>query len=447
MQESTPVTHTSQRSAPGVAFLWDESFIWGLMAYRALKGLGLPFDLIKAEDIKTGALNEYKMLFVPGGWASNKGKALGDSGLKAIREFVENGGNYLGFCGGAGLATEAKGGIGLLNVRRRPTRERVPSFSGRIRLNLNEHSIWNGILESGVKGQELGEKKGELNSSLTTHPSNLIFHAWWPSQFIVEDNSIKTLAAYGDALTDAFSSDLNVGDVESGSRWEELEAVYQINLNPERLKYEPAVIEGTYGKGKVILSLVHFDTPDDANGQHVLLNLWEYLAGGHNSAQDRRRASTKEKTSDLSRFHAFELFTICSELISLGERNFLWFWRNSMLLQWRRGVRGLEYNTLYIMMKEISVRLDHQSRKGITQDIDNCIDNTKVLLEPFVEKAKNLLLLERYALQKGHITYERCDDPEIQKLRGELFSESKSHGGMFKELVNEIDKLLFLLLT
>jgi hypothetical protein len=38
--------------AKGVALLWDESYLWGLMAYKVLKGIGLPFDLIKAEDIK-----------------------------------------------------------------------------------------------------------------------------------------------------------------------------------------------------------------------------------------------------------------------------------------------------------------------------------------------------------------------------------------------------------
>lgn len=405
----------SKQSA--VAFLWDESFLWGLMAYKALKGLGLSFDLIRAEDIKTGVLNNYKMLFVPGGWASNKGRALGDSGLKSIRQFVENGGNYLGFCGGAGLATEAKGGLGLLNVKRRPTKERVPSFSGRIELNVHEHTIWEGITET-------------------------VFNAWWPSQFIIDDDNIKILATYGSALPDSFSSDLNTGDVELTGDWAAMEKLYGINLNPGRLKNEPAVIEGTYGEGKVILSLVHFDTPEDVNGQKVLVNLWEYLAVEQNSVEARKRGSVEAKTCALSRFPASELFMICSDLISLGQRNFLWFWRNSMLLQWRRGVRGLEYNTLFIMMKEI---VDIQSR-GVSQYTPT-VNRLNDLLVPFVEKAKELLLLERFALQKGHITYERCDDPEIQKLRGELFSESKSHGGMFKALVDEIDKLLFLLLT
>ena len=40
----------------GVAFLWDESFLWGLMAHKALKGLRLPFDLVTAEEIQAGGL-------------------------------------------------------------------------------------------------------------------------------------------------------------------------------------------------------------------------------------------------------------------------------------------------------------------------------------------------------------------------------------------------------
>ncbi|PIW89550.1 MAG: hypothetical protein COZ93_04455, partial [Nitrospirae bacterium CG_4_8_14_3_um_filter_44_28] len=90
--------------SPKAAFLRDESFLWGLMAYKALKANGLPFELIRAEDIKKGRLKNYAMLFVPGGWASNKIKALGGKGLSEIKKFVRSGGNYLGFCGGAGLA-------------------------------------------------------------------------------------------------------------------------------------------------------------------------------------------------------------------------------------------------------------------------------------------------------------------------------------------------------
>ncbi len=406
----------------GVAFLWDESFLWGLMAYKALKAIGLRFDLIRSEAIKTGILEKYRMLFVPGGWASNKREVLGEAGVEAIRDFVSKGGNYLGFCGGAGLATRVEDGIGLLNIIRRKSGERVPSFSGRIYLNVNKHPIW------------------QDTSPVTKH-SQLIFHVWWPSQFQIEDDSIKVLATYAKTLPDSFSSDLNVGDVEANSNWSKLESEYHINLDPRRLYGEPAVVEGDYGMGKVILSLVHFDTPGDTNGQYVLKSLWKYLANEESKPEIQPAVKEQRKRKKANPY--FELYCLCSELICLGERNFLWFWRNPMLLQWRRGVRGLEYNTLYIMLKEICETLEAQNINPNTQDLKRI----KKLFLPFLEKSRKLLILERGALNRGYITYERCDNPKIQRLRKELFSTTKHHGGMFKKLLDEVDMVLFSLLS
>jgi len=422
MRRNSKFKAQSPKLKKGVAFWWDESFLWGLMAYKALKTAGLQFDLIRSEAIKAGLLERYRMLFVPGGWASNKRKALGDEGVKAIRDFVSRGGNYLGFCGGAGLATEAEDGIGLLNIMRKKSEERVPSFSGRIYLKLNRHPIWHNALPA-IKH------------------SQLISHAWWPSQFLIKDDSIKVLATYGKALPDSFSSDLNVGDVEAYSNWFELESEYRINLDPGRLQGEPAVVEGNYGRGKVILSLVHFDTPGDTDGQYVLGSLWKYLASEDPNPeiqQGVRRQKKIEKTNPY-----LELYRKCSELLSFGERNFLWFWRNPMILQWRRGVRGFEYNTLYIMLKEIFETCEAQNINPNAHDLKRI----KKLLLPFLEKSKKLLMLERCALNQGYITYERADNPKIQRLRRKLFSTTKHHGGMFKELLDEVDRVLFSLLS
>lgn len=409
----------SETQAGRVAFLWDESFLWGVMAYKALRAAGLPFELIRAGDIRNGALADYRALFVPGGWASNKAKALGKDGIDTIRKFVDQGGNYIGFCGGAGLATQD--GIGLVPVMRRPTKERVPSFSGRIRLILQGHDLWKGIDEP-------------------------IYHAWWPSQFVVDEN-VKVLAAYGEALPDAFTSDVNVGDGTATGSWKELETVYQINLDPKRLIGEPAVIEGRYGEGKVILSLVHFDTPGDGNGAIALKNLWHYLGHDHRNVEPTMPESRCEQVRRAPHHPLMsELETAAGGLIDLGLRNFLWYWRNSTLLQWRRGVRGLEYCTLYIMVRELAELLGMHKMKQ-EPDIAGSLEKIRELLLPFVEKAERLLVRERFVMQYSHITYERCDDPEIQIIREELFSRSKSHGGLFKELIDEVDRLLYSALT
>jgi hypothetical protein len=420
-----------------VAFFWDESFLWGLMSYKALSANGLPFDLLRSADIRNGLLRDYSMLFVPGGWASNKLKALGDDGAAEIRRFVEAGGCYLGFCGGAGLAT--LDGIGLLRVKRKPTKQRVPSFSGRIRLDLKEHPIWKGLPKPG-------------KSRKAARPTDL-FHAWWPSQLLMEEGQVKVLATYGEALPDSFSSDLNVGDTEANGNWDELEKIYGINLNPRRLYGDPAVIEGVCGKGRVILSLIHFDTPSDLNGADVLRNLWDYLALRKAGDPERRLhppvvSAGSAKIAEEVGKEVFELEKMAEDLVLLGMRNFLWFWRNPMLLQWRRGVRGLEYCTLYIMLKEISEIIrseNYHIPRGddFSQSLREGISAVRSLLIPFADGSRRLLVMERLALQKGHITYDRCEDPDIAQIRRGLFSDSKSHDGLFKQLLDETDKALF----
>ncbi len=405
------------------ALLWDESFLWGIMSFNALKSARLPFDVVRSEDIRGGVLNGYGMLFVPGGWASNKIKSLGDNGVHEIRKFVEGGGNYLGFCGGAGLAT--LDGIGLLNISRIPTKSRVPSYSGKSEFRIVGHPMW-----TGFSGK---------------HP---IFHVWWPSQFSISGDDISVLAAYDGPCDDSFSSDLNVGDVRKlVGNWDSLEKAYGINLDPERLRNQPAVVEGRCGKGRVLLSLVHFDTPDDKDGARVLKNIWRLLAGeGSPERSDSPISALRPSSCEGCRSDDLDKLKIAAEeLISFGERNFLWFWRNPLLIQWRRGIRGLEYCTLYGMIKAISKHLDRIPADE--PSLQGQIGDVLELLLTFKEKAQKLLLLERNSLQDGlRITYEKSDNPEIVQLRSELFSTSKSYGGMFKQLLDRIDSLLYPLL-
>ncbi len=411
-----------------VAFLWDESYLWGLMAYESLRKNNLPFTLINSDDIRKKTLSNYKLLFVPGGWASNKLKKLGEEGAKEIRNFIYQGGNYLGFCGGAGLAT--LDGLSLLNIKRKPTKERVPSFSGRIKTKLSKHQIWLNLNQ---------EKLPEGYS---------IFYVWWPSQFEILDEKIKILATFSEPLPDSFTSDICIGDViNTKNNWDNLESLYDINLNPNRLLGEPAVVEGRFGNGKVILSLIHFDTPNDEAGEIVLKNLWEYLLEEKFTSKPEEYKINNEELSFSESEIVYELYQKAKELIDLGIRNFLWFQKNSMLFQWRRGIRGLEYCTLYVLIKKVAQLLkSKEDLNFFNESLTEKLLEIKKILEIFTDKAKELLILERFALQKDYITYNKCSDLEIQKIRRELFSESKSYGGMYKELISKIDELLYGLL-
>ena len=416
------------------AFLWDESFLWGLMARRALRDAGLPFDLIRSDEIRAGALGGYGMLFVPGGWASAKIRSLGEKGQAGIRSFVENGGSYLGICGGAGLATGS--GIGLLPVSRKTTQERVPSFSGPIRLSRASHVIWENI-------------------------ESPVFSAWWPFQFrVAAKNEISVLATYEEAQADAMSADIKVGDGQI-SGWSELEERYGIFLDPRRLKNEPAVVEGRFGQGKVILSLIHFDTPQDPNGAAVLRNLWRYLLPDlkfqiHKGIAPKERRFMADYSPECNKILA-DIEAAVAGLIAMGKRNSLWYWRNPWFLQWRRGIRGMEYSTLAVMIGEIAARLSHDRVAGHKKGnallqshgqshLQEDLVNIRELLIPFVEKAKILLSREKSFLATASLSPVDCPDGEISRLRQELHGSSIRHGGSLRNSLMSVDRLLYKLI-
>jgi putative intracellular protease/amidase len=401
-----------------------------VIARQALSEAGLPFDLLRAADIRAGALDRYLLLFVPGGWASNKISALGGRGMEEIRRFVEQGGSYLGICGGAGMATQD--GLGLLPIGRKPRTERVPSFSGGIRVSTNDPLLLHG----------------------TEMP---VFHAWWPSQFQVEDSDVRVIATYLEAQTGAFSADI---PIEAGrdQGWASLEERYEILLDPDRLIGEPAVVEGRFGRGKVFLSLLHFDNPGDRNGAAALRNLWNDLApGGLAAPTADEDASEGHIPPDLlqgawTSLKAIEKVAV--DWVATGERNFLWYWRTPCLLQWRRGVRGLECSTLVVMIADIRKRLercgpgDLRGRPGLSGPLDPGVlfadlEAIRRGIVPFVEKAKRLLIRERFYMQTAPLSPLHCNEEGIQRLRGELFGTGMSSGGEFKRLLDALDGLLW----
>lgn len=408
------------------ALFWDESLLWGLMAWRALIEAGLPFDLLRSEDIRAGTLSRYAMIFVPGGWASAKLRTLGEKGQAEIRSFVENGGSYLGICGGAGLATES--GIGLMPIQRKATQERIPSFSGPVRLSLVDHVIWENVESS-------------------------VFSAWWPSQFqVLHPDGVHILARYDEAEADAFSADIKVVDGRAAG-WPKLEERYGIYLDPERLRGEPAVLAGRFGKGQVILSLIHFDTPWDFNGRVVLGNLWNCLTSASCREEVVSLLSSVTMCTGGVTLEFMEIMAdiqaSVSALITEGMNHSLWYWRNPLLLQWRRGVRGLEYSTLAVMVGEIAACFKRGKTEAGTSGSANILEDLRVIREgliPFCEKAKRLLVREKEYMMISPLSPLDCLDEEITSLRQELFGPAMSHGGQFKCLIDTVDRLLYRLL-
>jgi len=217
-------------------------------------------------------------------------------------------------------------------------------------------------------------------------------------------------------------------------------------------------MEKHFGLGRVILSLVHFDTPGDPNGASVLRNLWDDLAPGWSSEPQSGEASLYCHPLPALPSELIDSLGVINntvaDLIEWGSKHSLWHWRNPLLLQWRRGVRGLEFGTLAVMIGEIGKLLDSprphegwphcecidlpQLREGLDEIRDRIV--------PFVEQARDLLARESLYMGRASLSPLECADLEISRLRQELFGTAMSHGGRFKQLIDVVDRLLFALI-
>ena len=78
---------------------------------------GFEITTVTAEEIRNGALDKVDVLIHPGGSGSAQGKALGEDGRKRVKQFVSNGGGFIGICAGAYLASaEYLWSLGLLDA-------------------------------------------------------------------------------------------------------------------------------------------------------------------------------------------------------------------------------------------------------------------------------------------------------------------------------------------
>lgn len=70
----------------------------------ALDELALPHGEVDERDVRSGRLDKCSLLIVPGGQTAQCVAALGAEGFEHIREFVADGGGYVGICAGAYIA-------------------------------------------------------------------------------------------------------------------------------------------------------------------------------------------------------------------------------------------------------------------------------------------------------------------------------------------------------
>lgn len=92
---------------------------------RARQLPGATVTALTPEEVGTRDLKEFDVIVFSGGSGSAQSKAIGEAGRKNVRQFVEQGGGYLGICAGAYLACAGfDWGLGILNAKTKSSKWR-----------------------------------------------------------------------------------------------------------------------------------------------------------------------------------------------------------------------------------------------------------------------------------------------------------------------------------
>ena len=102
--------------------LYDDAGAFGKGVPRISEQLGKVKDvkltIVKGPEIAGGVLKDYDVVIFSGGSGSKQAGGIGEAGREEVRKFVQNGGGYIGICGGAYLACSGfSWGLGILNAK------------------------------------------------------------------------------------------------------------------------------------------------------------------------------------------------------------------------------------------------------------------------------------------------------------------------------------------
>jgi glutamine amidotransferase-like uncharacterized protein len=129
----------------GAIYSGEGAVLFEDVAY-ALELLDIKYNTLDENDIMEGKLGQFDFLIVPGGYTQEYMPALGEIGKEMIRNFVRDGGCYIGICAGAYIASERvevpgrPEGLGIIDI------ENIRKCGVGVRkIYLKEHPITRGL--------------------------------------------------------------------------------------------------------------------------------------------------------------------------------------------------------------------------------------------------------------------------------------------------------------
>ena len=493
------------------------------MAWRAVRAMGLPCRLVKGQEIAQGILlgkpqrfhasgeaqqvaatdkntaDRAALLLVPGGNARLKAAGLGEAGRAAVRQWMEAGGNYLGFCGGAGLALShaaPKEGLGICPWSRAGYPERLQHLiSGHTRVRMLEGDAFSfcpparGAAEgaggtdgtgrpadgpaggvrspndaggaqanpreaAGAASQRRASaaatagKSGQCPSprqSLPQQdaPGGPSLPVWWPGRFAAEDNTpVRVLAAYDAPDADFWLADLPLQSVPPYI-FDQWQALYGVNLSADFLKGQPLVVSGDYGQGHYVLSYSHLETPHSPDANAWLAQLLQQLTGLAPSRADvplwQLRHPCHAWPEDSGPLLA--ALRHMRGLLDLAVEHHLFFARTHWLWGWRAGLPGAACNNLHAALCTAASLAPSPAALAYWREVEPRFSK---LADLFAAGAEGYFLACRLAETLHPTLPDAVDRRGLDNQRQALFGHPMSGGGLMEELLDITEELIFL---
>ncbi len=252
---------------------------------------------------------------------------------------------------------------------------------------------------------------------------------------------MTVLASYLSPGQDFWVSDLKLSSIRPQDipDWE---ALYGVNLNPDMITHEPCLIKGSFGRGEYVLSYCHLETPNSPEANTILARILASWLDA-DSRPDTHSCPAWNLQDPVCAWTSNALVLARQSLdriIDQGMGQFLFFWRKSWLLGWKRGIPGSPVNFLYALVCQAmhadpgpKARLEWASREREFQH----------LMTMFVQELSLYLCRERLAITRSPSSPQSSSDADLSRQRQRLFGTFPGYGGIYARLLRELDTLVY----
>ncbi|MEM1222862.1 MAG: BPL-N domain-containing protein [Verrucomicrobiota bacterium] len=258
---------------------WPEGGAWPPLveATRTLvEAKGYTWEYIDADDVNNNNLSDYyKLIFFPGGWAGGYNEYINQTGYQNIRDFISNGGSYMGMCAGSFFVCD------LVYWRENYSEFETPQ-------NIYDYplDVWPGIADGAILDFQPWDTVGDC----FLYPGTRMTDLKVDTNLLPEANPVVNVLYYGGPVFRP-----------PGGKWGDTKVLARYEMDGFSADEFAAMILFPYGSGKVFLSAVHpeLSVRDTAGGGcELYYNLTARRFLGQ--IMDRMLASEQIPTADVA---------------------------------------------------------------------------------------------------------------------------------------------------